>query len=106
MLHDGELGQDFRVVHFQHAFVDFGPAGADAGDVVQHRRVLPEGSLFHIVDETDGAEVHVFVALTVHGGEIGYVGRVGCAGGGAADWVLVGGGDGGAVLGAAKDVGD
>lgn len=30
MLHDGELGQDFRVEHFQHAFVDLAPSSSDA----------------------------------------------------------------------------
>lgn len=106
VLHDGELGQDFGVVHFQHALVDLAPAGADAGDVVEHRRVLPKGAPFHVVDEADGAEVHVLVPLPVDGGEFGYVGGVGRVGAGTFDGGRVVGGDGGAVLGAAEDVGD
>ena len=73
MLHDWELGQHFRVVHFEHAFVDFAPAGEDAGDVVEHGGMLPEGSLFDIVDEADGAEVHVLVSLLFDGSELGNV---------------------------------
>lgn len=106
MLHDGELRQDFSVVHFQHALVDLAPAGANAGDVVEHRRVLPEGTPFHVVDEADGAEVHVLVPLPVDGGEFGHVRGVGRVGAGSFDGGLVVGGDGGAVLGAAEDVGD
>lgn len=106
MLHDGELGQDLGVVHFQHALVDLAPAGADAGDVVEHRRVLPEGAPFHVMDETDGAEVQVLVPLPVDGGEFGHVGGVGRVRTGAFDGCWVVRGDGGAVLGAAEDVRD
>ncbi len=106
MLHDGELGQDFGVVHFQHAFVDLAPAGADAGDVVEHGGVLPEGALFDVVDEADGAKVHVVVPLARDGGGFGDVGGVRGGGVGSFDGGGILGGDGGAVLGAAEDVGD
>lgn len=106
MLHDWELGQDFCVVHFYHAFVNFAPAGADAGDVVQHGRMLPERSFFYIVDEADRVEVHVLVPLRFDGGDFGYVCGVGGVGAGSFDGCLVAGGDWGAVLGAAEDVGD
>ncbi len=106
VLHDGELGQNFCVVHFDHAFVDFAPAGADAGDIVQHGRMLPEGPFFHIVDEADGAEVHVLVPLPFDGGGFDDVCGVRCIRAGSFDGCLVAGGDGGAVLGAAEDVGD
>ena len=106
MLHDWELGQYFGVVHFDHALVDLAPAGADAGDVVEHGGVLPEGSLFDIMDEADGVEVHILVPLRLDGGRFGDVGGVRCVGAGAFDGCLVAGGDGGAVLSAAKDVGN
>ena len=106
MLHDWELGQHFRVVHFQHAFVDFAPAAADAGDVVEHGGVLPEGSFFHVVDEADGAKVHVLVSEPFDGGEFGNVGWVRGVGAGAFEGCLGAGGDGGTVLRAAEDVGD
>ena len=106
VLHDGELGQDLGVVHFEHALVDLAPAGADAGDVVEHGRVLPEGAPFHVVDEADGAEVHVSVPLPLHRGGFGDVRRVGGVRAGSFRGGSVAGGDGGAVLGAAEDVGD
>lgn len=106
VLHDWELGQDLGVVHFDHALVDFAPAGADAGDVVEHGGVLPKRSLFDVVDEADGVEVHVLVPLPADGGGFGDVSGVGCVGAGSFDGGLVGGGDGGAVLRAAEDVGD
>lgn len=106
VLDDGELGQDFGVVHFDHALVNLGPAGADAGDVVEHGGVLPEGAPFDIVDEADGAEVHVLAPVPLDGGGFGYVGGVRGIGAGSFDGCLVAGGDGGAVLGAAEDVGD
>ena len=80
MLHDGEFGQDFCVVHFDHAFVDFAPAGADAGDVVEHGRMLPERPFFDIVDEADGAKVHVLVPLPFDCGKFGHVGGFRCVG--------------------------
>ena len=106
MLHDWELAQDFDVVHLQHALVDLAPSGSHAGDVVQHWRVFPEGALLDVVDESDGAEVHVFGSFALHGGEFGYVAwvwgvRAGAFGGGLVVW-----GDGGAVLGGAEDVGE
>ena len=106
VLHDGELREHFGVVHFQHALVDLAPAGADAGDVVQHGRVLPEWSLFDVVDEADGVEVHILVPLPLDGGGVGYVGGGGRGGVGAFGRGLGTGVDGGAVLGAAEDVGD
>ena len=106
MLYDGELGQYFCVVHFDHAFVDFAPARADAGDVVEHGGMFPKRPLFDIVDEADGAEVHVLVPAPFDGGDFGDVRGVGGVGKGSFDGGVVGGGDGGAVLGAAEDVGD
>ncbi len=106
MLHDGELGEDFCIVHFDHAFVDFAPSCPHARDVIQHGRVLPERALFDVVDEADGAEIHVFVTLSGYGcgfRDGGWVWRAlersfgGGLGGGCYGW---------AVLGAAEDVGD
>ena len=106
MLYDWELGQHFGVVHFQHTFVDFAPAGADTGDVVEHGGMLPEGSLFHVVNEANGAEVHVLVSLPFDGGDFGNVGWVGSVGTGAFEGCLGAGGDGRTVLRATEDVGD
>lgn len=106
MLHDWELGQHFCVVHFEHSFVDLAPAGADAGDVVEHGGMLPERSLFDVMDEADGAKIHVLVSVLFDGGVFGDVGWVGGVGTGAFEgcWGAVG--DGGTVLRAAEDVGD
>ena len=106
MLHDGEFGQYFCVVHFDHAFVNFAPARADAGDVVEHGGMLPKRPLFDIVDEADGAEVHVLVPVLFDGGDFGDIRGVRGIGKRSFGGGSVGGGDGGAVLGAAEDVGD
>lgn len=106
MLHDGELGQHFCVVHFDHAFVDFAPTRADAGNVVEHRGMLPKRALFDIVDEADGAEVHVLVPAPFDSGDFGDVRGIRGVGKRSFDRGFVGGGDGGPVLGAAEDVGD
>lgn len=59
MLYDWELGQDFRIVHFDHAFVYLTPAVPDTRDVKKHGAVLPKRSLFNIVDEANGREIHI-----------------------------------------------
>ena len=90
MLHDGEFRQYFCVVHFDHAFVDFAPARADTGDVVEHGGMFPKRPLFDIVDEADGTEVHVLVPAPFDGGDFGDVRGVGGVRKGSFDWGLVG----------------
>lgn len=68
--------------------------------------MLPEGSLFHVVDEADGAEVHILVSLPFDGSEFGNVGWFGGVGTGGFEGCLGTGGDGRTVLRAAEDVGD
>lgn len=106
MLDDGEFGEDFGVIHLHHAFIDFTPSSCHAGDVVKHRGMFPKRPLFHIVDEADGAEVQVFVAFTGYGCGFCDVCWIWRTGEGTFDRGLGCGGDGGTVLGAAKDVGD
>lgn len=79
VLNDGKLGQDFGVEHFDHALVDLAPSVTDAGDVEQDGTVLPEGALLHIVDEADGGEVHVCLALSFDDGGFGDVAGFGGA---------------------------
>lgn len=43
--------------------VDLGPTVLDAGDVIQRRAVLPEGTLLDIKDEGDCRKVHVRVSV-------------------------------------------
>lgn len=79
VLDDRKLGQHFSVEHLDHALVDFAPAIADARDVEQDGAVLPEGACLDIVDEADGREVHVSVAVVFHDGCLGDVAGLGCA---------------------------
>lgn len=79
VLHDGELGQDLGVEHLDHAFVDLAPAVADAGDVEENGAVFPEGAFFDVVDEADGGEVHVCLALVFDDEGLGYVAGFGGA---------------------------
>ena len=63
---------------FRNYFVDFPPSAFDAGYVVQGRRVFPEGPCFDVVDESDGAEIHVLGAESLDGrcfGDIAWIGR-------------------------------
>lgn len=68
--------------------------------------MFPERPLFDIVDEADGVKVHVFVPLPFDRGDFGNVGGVRGVGPGSFGGDLVAGGDGGAVLRAAEDVGN
>ena len=68
--------------------------------------MFPKRPLFDIVNEADSAEVHVLVPAFFDGGDFGDVRGVRRVGKGSFDRCLVGRGDGGAVLGAAEDVGD
>ena len=68
--------------------------------------MFPERPLFDIVNEADGAEVHVLVPAPFDGGDFGDVRGVRGVGKGSFDGGFVGGGDAGAILGAAEDVGD
>lgn len=65
MLHDGKLGEHFSVEHLEHALVDLAPTVADPRDVEEDRRVLPERTLLDVVDEANGGEVHVGLAVVV-----------------------------------------
>lgn len=80
MLDDGELGEDFDIVHFNHALVDLGPAGLDARDVEEDGAVFPKRPGFDVVDEANGAEIHVAFPFALHGCGVGNVGGGGRAG--------------------------
>ena len=78
MLYNREFGQDFGNVHLDHAFIDFGPASSNAGDVVEHGRMLPEGALLDIIDEADGREIQILSTLLTDSCHFGHFCRVGC----------------------------
>lgn len=71
-----KFGQDFRIVHFYHAFVDLAPAFSDSGNIEQHRAVLPKRPLFYVVDEANGGKVHVGLSVVVHHELFGNVARL------------------------------
>mmetsp|Transcript_10191 Transcript_10191/g.30686 ORF Transcript_10191/g.30686 Transcript_10191/m.30686 type:complete len:298 (+) Transcript_10191:482-1375(+) len=66
VLHDGELAQHLRLVHLDHARIHLRPAG-HATDVIQHRRSLAQRSFLHVLDEPDGREVEVVIAVQSEG---------------------------------------
>lgn len=66
MLNHRELREDLRVEHLDHPLVDLAPTILDAGDIEQYRAVLPERSLLDVVDEANGAEVHIRPAVSVY----------------------------------------
>jgi hypothetical protein len=51
----------FLLVAISH-LVDLRPSSRNTGDVEQHWTVLPEWALLDIVDESNGAKVHVLVS--------------------------------------------
>lgn len=79
MLHDRKLGQDLGIVHFNHTLVNLAPTIFDPGNVKQHRAVLPERTLFYIVDEANGRKVHVCLAVILDNQWFGNVTGLGCA---------------------------
>lgn len=46
--------------------VDLGPSGFYPGHIEQDRAVLPERPLLDVVDEADGAKVHVAATLALN----------------------------------------
>lgn len=63
MLYDGELGEHFSIIHFDHALVDLGPARSDPGYIKQHWTMFPEWTPFDIVNKADGREIHIHFPL-------------------------------------------
>lgn len=75
VLHYGELGQYFRVVHFDHTLdnkqlvisgkrnktnlIDFPPSSLNAGNVVEHRAVFPKWPFLDVVNEANRGEIHI-----------------------------------------------
>ena len=62
MLHDGQFSDNLALVHAGEAGGDSTPI-AQAGDVVEHRRVLAKVALFHRAHEVDGSEVKEVITL-------------------------------------------
>ena len=77
MLDDGELGQHFGVKHLDHALVDLTPTVSNARNIEKDRTVLPEGTLLHVVDEANGREVHIDLALVFDDKGLGYIAGLG-----------------------------
>lgn len=73
MLHNGELGQDLCIVHFNHALVNLAPSVTDPGNVKQHGAVFPERPSLDVVDEPNGRKVHVGLPVVVHNDRLGDV---------------------------------
>lgn len=59
VLHYGELGQYFRVVHFDHTLIDFPPSSLNARNVVEHRAVFPKWPFLDVVNEANRGEIHI-----------------------------------------------
>ena len=105
MLNDGKLGQHLCIEHLDHALVNLAPPVPDPGDVKQDRRVLPKWTFFDVIDESNGREVHVHMALVLNNGGFGYIRRFGGAADGALQWHgVLRGRDGSGELGRAEDV--
>jgi hypothetical protein len=67
----GILGQCYYLV-------DLSPPCFDTGDVEQDGAVLPKRTLLDVVDEANGAEVHVVLPLPLDDVEFRYISWVGC----------------------------
>ena len=65
----GEVSMSERRVGWRGRYlVDLRPSGFHARHIVQDRAVLPEWTLLYVVNEADGAEVHIPASLSLYGG--------------------------------------